>query len=408
MADSDKVIDAGNVIGSMDAATLRDPHAMYEQMRDAGPAVRTENAFGGGTVLVARRSMVEQVLRQPELFSSAGFNGMFGADRPGIPIELDPPEQRRYRKYIDPLFSPQRMRALEPSINRLVNDLIDDFGDATEIDFAKQFSIPFPSQVFLTLIGLPLGDLSRFLEMKDGLLRPHIVLGVDFADPRCQTFKAEIAQVLYSYFNEALDEREAERTDDVLSGLLDAEVQGQRLSREEILDICFPLFVGGLDTVSASLDCFFTFLAEHPGHRRQLVDDPSLIPSAVEELFRWETPVMMAPRTAVADADLDGCPVKSGDLMFVFFAAANTDSDGIPDPEEVRFDREGVRNFAFGGGVHRCLGSNLARVELRTALSAWHSRIPEYRIKPGVELQFTPVIRTTETFPMLLGTSIES
>ena len=404
MADQTKT-GAGGLVGAMDAAVTRHPQELYKAMRDAGPVIRTESA-DGGTVVVSHRVAEEEVLRHPEIFSSAGNSGQMGTDRALIPIELDPPEQRKYRKVIDPLFAPQRLRGLETPIEKLVNDLIDGFGGATEIDFAKQFSIPFPSQVFLTLIGLPLRDLPRFLEMKDGIVRANQVLGTDFDDPRCEVLKKEMALSIYDYFDRALNDRERERTDDVLSGLLDAELEGRPLTRQQLLDICFPLFIGGLDTVSASLDCFFAFLAEHPDHRRQIVQDPSLIPAALEELFRYEPPIMMTGRVVTTDTELAGCPIKAGDQLFMFHGASNTDEDGLPDAGEVRFDRQGFRHFAFGGGVHRCLGSNLARLELRVAMRVWHSRIPDYRIKPGAELEFTPVIRTTYTFPMLLHTSL--
>ena len=347
------------------------------------------------------------MLRHPELYSSAGNSGQMGSVRPLIPIEIDPPDQRKYRRLIDPLFAPQRMRSLETPIENLANELIDGFSGISEIDFAQQFSLPFPSQVFLTLIGLPLDDLPTLLEMKDGVLRAHHVLGTDFDDPRCDVLKKEMANAIYEYFGRALDDRERERTEDILSGLLEGEIDGRRLTRHELLDICFIPLIGGLDTVSASLDCFFTFLAEHPAHRRQIVEDPSLIPSAIEELLRHEAPVMMTSLIVTADTQLASCRVKAGDTVFMIHGASNTDEDGLPDAGEVHFDRQGCRHFSFGGGVHRCLGSNLARLELRTALGVWHSRIPDYRIKPGVELNFTPVIRTTYTFPMVLGASID-
>ncbi|MGO8859157.1 MAG: cytochrome P450 [Acidimicrobiales bacterium] len=397
---------AGNLIGAMDAAVTRHPQVLYKMMHEAGPVVRSESA-AGGTVVVASRAIEEEVLRHPELFSSAGNSGQMGTDRPLIPIEIDPPDQRKYRRMIDPLFAPQRMRALEAPIEKLVNELIDRFGGASEIDFAKQFSLPFPSQVFLTLIGLPLDDLPRLLEMKDGVLRAHHVLGTDFDDPRCEVLKKEMAGAIYDYFDRALNNRESERADDILSGLLEGEVDGRRVTRQELLDICFILLIGGLDTVSASLDCFFAFLAEHPTHRRQIVEDPSLIPPAIEELLRYEAPVMMTSRIVTEDTKLGECPVKAGDNLFMFHGASNTDEEGLPDAGEVKFDRPSYRHLSFGGGVHRCLGSNLARLELRTALRVWHSRIPDYRIKPGLELEFTPVIRTTYTFPMVLGASIE-
>jgi cytochrome P450 len=191
-----------------------------------------------------------------------------------------------------------------------------------------------------------------------------------------------------------------------LSHLLDAEVEGDRLSREDILDICFLMLIAGLDTVSASLDCIFGHLAQSPEDRRSIVEDPESIPRVVEELLRWETPVMGAARVATCDAEVEGLDVHQGEQVMVLLGAANLDERELADAGEVRLDRDVNRHLAFGGGVHRCLGSHLARLELRVALREWHRRIPDYRVKPGVLLDYTPGIRALDTFPMVLRQSI--
>jgi len=283
----------------------------------------------------------------------------------------------------------------------LVNALIDRFIDRGEVDFAKELSVPFPSQVFLTLLGLPLDELPRFLTMKDGIIRPDHVIGELYGTPPVHEYQQKIADSVYDYFNEILDEREKERKEDLLSHFLDAEVEGHRLTREDILDICFLFLIAGLDTVTATLDCMFSFLAQNPSHRQQIVDNPDLIPSAIEELLRWETPVMGVARAAVADTELNGCPIKSGDQVMIMLGSANTDEAEFEDADVVRFDREVNRHIAFGGGIHRCLGSHLARMELRVALREWHRRIPDYSVLPGHTLVYTPAIRSIEHFPMV-------
>ena len=199
-----------------------------------------------------------------------------------------------------------------------------------------------------------------------------------------------------------LDKREQERQDDLLSLFLDADMEGDRLTREDILDICFLFLIAGLDTVTATLDCMFSFLAQNPDHRRQLVEDPSIIPNAIEELLRWETPVMSIARVAVTDTELGGCPVHAGDQLMVMIGSANTDEAEFPDGDVVRFDREVNPHIAFGGGIHRCLGSHLARLELRVALREWHKRIPDYEVVPGHTLVYTAGIRSIDHFPMRL------
>jgi cytochrome P450 len=379
----------------------RAPQPTYQALRETSPALRVD----GVGVLVTTRAMVDEVLRHPDTFSSALTSGHLKTERPLIPLEVDPPDHRKFRKLLDPLFAPRRMQQLEPSIAALVDRLIDGFGDAREIDFTTRFSVPFPSQVFLTLLGLPLDDLSTLLAMKDGIIRPHLVVGQPLGHPDVDAHQAATARSIYEYFERLVDERGGDRPDDHLSYLLDAEVEGERLTHEEILDICALLLVAGLDTVSASLDCFFVYLAEHPDRRREIVQDPTLIPAVVEELLRWETPVMIVPRVAARGATLGETEIEEGDRVMVMLGAANTDDAEFGDAATVRWDREANRHLGFGGGVHRCLGSHLARAELRVALRVWHERIPDYAIKPGVELAFANGVRALDTLPLILGTA---
>jgi cytochrome P450 len=204
-----------------------------------------------------------------------------------------------------------------------------------------------------------------------------------------------------------MEEHKLDPRDDMLNWFLEAEIDGDGLTGEEILDICFLFLIAGLDTVSASLDCIFSYLARHPQLRRAIAGGQSSIPFVVEELLRWETPVMAVAREAKRDTELGGCPIHAGEQVLAMLGSANTDENYTPDAGGVRFDRKVNRHFGFGGGVHRCLGSHLARIELRTALRLWHERIPEYHIKPGVELDFTPGVRAAQTFPMILHTGAD-
>lgn len=382
----------------MDPEMARCPQPVFKAMREAMRVMPVD-----GSVVVGGRAEVDEALRRPEDFSS----NMSAVDlqnvRPLIPLQIDPPEHKKYRKILDPLFAPRKMAELEEPVATLVNQLIDDFGDRTEVNFAKEFSIPFPSQVFLTLLGLPLEDLPTFLAMKDGIIRPNHVTGSDYGSPEAVAHQKATADSVYEYFDRVLDERTAERRDDLLSRFLETEIDGHRLTREEILDICFLFLIAGLDTVTATLDCMFAFLSQHPGHRQQLVDDPALVPAAIEELLRWETPVMGIVRAAVRDTELAGCPVHAGDHVIAMIGSANTDEQDIEDADVVRFDRQTNRHLAFGGGIHRCLGSHLARMELRVALREWHRRIPDYDLPDGVDLEYTAGIRSIDDFPMRLA-----
>ncbi len=388
-------------MAAMGPEMAADPQPVWKALRDETPVLPIDDLpMGGRGVLLTRKEDIMEALRHPEIYSSNMDAVDLKNKRPMIPLQIDPPEHKKFRKLLDPIFAPRKMQAMDDEVATLVNRLIDRFIDDGQVDFAKQFSIPFPSEVFLTLLGLPLEELETFLTMKDGIIRPDHVTGRRYGTKTASEYQQKIADSVYDYFDHVLDEREVERRDDLLSHFLDAEVDGDRLTREDILDICFLFLIAGLDTVTATLDCMFAFLARHPEHRRQLVEDPSLIPNAVEELLRWETPVMGIARVAVAESEISGCPVHPGDQVMVMIGSANTDEAEFPDGDVVRFDRDVNPHIAFGGGIHRCLGSHLARLELRVALREWHKRIPDYEIEPGHTLTYTPGIRSIDHFPM--------
>ena len=238
---------------SMDAETAANPQPMFKELRDAMPVMPVD----GVGVVVTRKAEVDEVFRHPEIYSSNADAVDLKNRRPMIPLQIDPPEHKKYRKLLDPIFAPRQMALIEDSVAETVNALIDGFIDEDEIDFAKQFSVPFPSQVFLTLFGLPFEELPRFLKMKDGVIRPEVVTGTNFNSEEANAYQQETADSIYEYFNEILDVREAERKEDILSRFLDAEVEGEKLTREDILDICFLFLIAGLDTVTATLDCMF-------------------------------------------------------------------------------------------------------------------------------------------------------
>jgi cytochrome P450 len=383
-------------------AMANDPQPIYRMMRDMMPAVEFVESPAGPMGIICHRRDIEEAFRHPEVFASTEAVDLSNI-RPLIPLNIDPPDHKKYRKILDPIFAPRAMASLEQPVAELANKLMDAFEGEKEISFGAAFSVPLPSQVFLTLLGLPLEELPTFLTMKDGIIRPQAVVGVHAGHPDAVAYQRKTAQSIYDYFEKVLDERARQPRDDLLSRFLETEMEGDRLTREEILDISFLFLIAGLDTVSASLDCMFSFLARHPDHRRQIVEDPSLIPAAVEELLRFETPVIGVPRKAVVDTQLGGCPVKAGQQVTVLLGSGNTDDVEFGDGDAVRFDRDPNRHMAFGGGIHRCLGSHLARQELRVAIREWHKRYPDYHVKPGASLEYTTGIRSIDDFPMVLG-----
>ncbi len=364
----------------------------FEALRQQGPVI-----VEAGGLMTTTREAAEAVFRHPDVFSSK-FPPIGRAWRPLIPIQNDPPEHKLYRRLFDPLFSPRAVNPLVPSIERLVNDHVDRFESRGECVLDQELGVPLPTQVFLTLMGLPLSDTELLHELKDGVLRPGYRDGIEPTDTESLArLGDETARRIYEYFQAFVDERRAAPPrDDVMGRVLGAEVDGHRLTDEEVLDACFLLLIAGLDTVTNSLSLFYNQLARRPDLRGQLAGNPDLIPGAVEELLRWETPTPAVFRVAAADAELCGVPVHPGDMVTIDLGAADTDPGFQPDAGEIRFDRAPNPHYAFSGGIHRCSGSHLARQELRITLQVWHRRIPDYWIKPGTEPIWPPGLRSVE------------
>jgi len=377
-----------------------EPQPIYADLRARCPVAR--QVFRDSPV-VSRYEDVVAGLREPGLFSSAMEKEIaLGTDRPMIPQQIDPPEQTRYRRLLDPHFSRRKMEALAPAIRSQANALIDRFEARGGCEFDAEFAVPLPCGAFLSLLGLPLSDLPAFLEIKDDIIRPQKRRGVPLLPiPEATAIRKQAGRRLYAYFERLIDERTAQPSEDLTSSLVHAEIDGERLSRSEILDICFLLLIAGLDTVTATLGCSVAWLARHPDERGRLVRDPGLIPGAVEELLRWETPVTGVPRIATRDVTLHGCEIKRGEMVTFLLGAANTDAEHFRDSNRVDFERERNLHLAFGAGPHRCLGSHLARMELRVALEEWHRRIPDYAIRPGETPVYSPGIREVMHLPLV-------
>ncbi len=384
---------SGSEDGMDDLFDLAEPQPKYAELIAAGGVVSPTEGF----TVVASRAAVDEVFRDPAKFTSRDLVQL-GNVRPLIPLSVDPPEHKKYRRILDPLFAPKKMDEIEADVADRMNRFIDAFIDRGSCNFTEELAVLYPSAVFLGLMGLPWEELDTLLRLKDGIMRPG---GGGLSPEEQARIRDETGTEIYAYFNAILDQRQRHPEEDILTGFLGSEVDGEKLSREEILDICFLFLIAGLDTVTDSLTCFFAFLSQHAQHRRQIVDDPAVIPKAVEEMLRWETPVAGTARLATSDSEVTGCPVAAGSLVFVCIGAANVDPAEFEDATQVRFDREVNRHLAFGGGVHRCLGSHLARRELRVALREWHRRIPDYQLKPGLELEYPPGLRMVQNLELV-------
>jgi cytochrome P450 len=303
-----------------------------------------------------------------------------GSKEPLIPLDLDGEEQRLFRRLLDPLFSPRAVEPIRPEIRTLTDELIDTFIADGRTDLFASFCQPLPSKIFMGLLGLPQEDMEKFLAFKDAVIRPE---GDTFQEMAAYTERA--GEVMTEYLHGIFDAREASGAlgDDLIGGFLAAEVDGRKLTRSEITRIVYLLVIAGLDTVAASLSCILAWFAKHPEERAEVIADPSLLPEAIEELMRFESPVHMGHRHVTEDFELNGWSFRAGEMVEVAWASANVDPEVFENPLQVDLGRKRNAHIGFASGPHRCLGSNLARMELVTVIEQFHRRIPEYAISPG-------------------------
>jgi cytochrome P450 len=352
----------------------------------------------GEGVSLLHRADVEHALRSWQDYSS-DFGGIMGSSEPLIPLNVDPPLHAKYRKLLDPYFGPRKMKALQPAVEKHTHDLIDAFLDRGRCDFSTEIAVPLPVSTFLSLFGLPLEERDALTRLKDIMIRPESVA----ADPaEAQQLQLDTAMEIYGRFNDEIADRHSNPRDDLITHLTQVEYEGEKLTDSEILRICFLQLSAGLDTVTISLQCIFTFLTQHDDARRMLVEEPGSEVNLIEELLRWETPVQMVSRRASRDIALDdGTMIPAGTSVTIALGSANTDPAGLPGAETVDVRRTDMRSFAFGGGPHRCLGSNLARMELRTVVRAWHDRIPDYSLAPGEQIVWNAsLMRGVDRLPL--------
>jgi cytochrome P450 len=371
------------------------PQEMYLELRAREPV----RDLGDGFFALQRMDDILHVTRHHGLMQGSEF---LGSDRPAIPLGLDGPEHTKYRKLLDPVFTAKRVRPLASRVREQASGLIDRFVDDGRVDAYAAWCEPLPSAIFLSIMGLPMKDLDDFLHFKT------LTLGNDkpegyTSDERIAR-RVEAVQWIQEYFGRDLAEREREASprDDMIGWLLTTEVDGHRLSGEELLDILGLLMIAGLDTITAALACFLSYLARHPEQRQRLLDAPKIWPSAVEELMRFESPVAEGYRKTVAEIELpSGATLPAGAYVHVCWAAANLDPDFFDDPLKVDFERTPNRHIGFASGYHRCLGSHLARMELQTAMAVWHERIPRYRIEEGAQLSYSANPRAPRALPLV-------
>ena len=361
-----------------DPAYNQNAHQIWDQLRGTCPVAHTDRY--GGAWLPVTHADVSAVARDTDHFSS---EGAVLANRPpreewvslapigaAPPITSDPPFHADARRLLLPAFSPQVVAEWEPEIRRLCNELIDNMGDLDTVDAAVQYAQNIPVYVIARMLGLPLEDSDYFRETVHMVLEE---IGAEFGE------RQGAFEKLDAYLTMHVQDHIENPKDDLIGFLLNAKIYDQPLSPQHVVGTIILLMVAGIDTTWSSIGSSIWHLAQHPSDLQRMVNEPELLPTAIEELLRMYAPVTMA-RIVTQDAEIGGCPVKRGDSVLLPFPAANRDPEVFPDADKVIIDREENRHVAFGLGIHRCLGSNLARLELRVAVQVFIQRFPKFEL----------------------------
>jgi len=364
----------------LDKRYITDPAPIWNELRGECPVAFTERR--GRSWMPIGYDDLAEIAHDTDHFSSRRV-GVIDLpesereDRPLLgapPITSDPPIHTWARRILLPAFAPGRVAEMTPITQNFARELLDEFADGNEADAASDYARHIPVRVISQMLGVPGTDEDMFTAWIVAILQE----GFNDLGRSLET----IIEVM-NYFDARVEERRLvpadERPDDLLTLLIETEIEGDPLDQQHLLGTCFLLLVAGIDTTWSAIGSSLWHLATHPEDQARLRAEPELIDSAVEEMLRMYSPVNMG-REVLEDIDIAGCPMKSGDKVIMAFPAGNRDPAQFENPDEFIIDREQNRHFAFGSGIHRCLGSNLARMEVKVAIQEWMARIPEFEI----------------------------
>lgn len=382
-----------------DPEYLAEPDATWAALR-AHPTVAHSEEHGGFHV-IARYADLCAAANDTGLFSSAKgvaippfpFTGL-------IPGDIDPPRQHLYRKILNPHLTPRALAPREPEIramaHALMDGLLEKLAGGAVVDFMAEFAVPLPQQVALRVIGFP--DVDRGATAQAIYDLSHL-RGIDDA----RVGEAAM-QVMARIMEFVAERRPAPRENDLISGLLDGDIEGEPLSDNELLFYLFLLLFGGLDTTTAATAGTFHYLGQHPEARDALRADPELRRTAIEEFLRWTSPIQGLGRTLTRDAEFAGCPMRTDDSALLLFAAGNRDESVFDAPDELRLDRSPNQHLTFGFGPHRCMGSHLAKLMLGTAIEVGLERLGEFHVVDPGHLEWAGGEgRQLKSLPIRLG-----
>ena len=398
-------LESGLAYNPVARRNTQDPYPAYAALRDKGPAHRSRllNAW-----IFGRYRDVDVILRDWQRFSNNGSKAATPGKRtvipdPGTPsmLSLDPPDHRRLRSLVSKAFTPRAVNALEPHIRSLMHQLLDGIEDLSGFDLMEAVAKPLPVIVIAEMLGVPPEDRARFRGWSDR--RARILEPTIGAEEREDAVRA--ADDLDTYFAPIVKERRADPQDDILSGLAQAEEEGDRLDEREMLTMLRLLLIAGNETTVNLIGNGMLALLRHPEQLQRLRDDPSLIPSAVEELLRYDSPVQLDLRRVVEDCDVNGFPVKRGDDIVLLIGGANRDPEQFEGPDGLDVGRSESSHISFGRGIHACIGAPLARLEARIAIEILLERFSSIRLAgPPPNFRGSIVLRGLESLPVAAGT----
>jgi cytochrome P450 len=362
-------------------AFLANPYEYYPALHEKYPGTfySPSSIGGGGNWVTIKHATALEALRNGEYFR-VGTVDVFPREQSNwydmIPQEIEPPQHRKYRNIVDPMLSPVAVKQLEVDIRELANQLIDEFIDKGECEFTE--ARPLPVSVFLKFMGLP-------LDKRDIFVRWVVKLIQMMGSPDAMPIMREIEE----YLSSVIAEKRENPDSGAISRIVNGRIDGRPLEEREIFGFTFFLFVAGIDTVYAAMNNIWLWLSRNPSRRHEMIANPDKIDAQLEEMLRIYG-VTFSGREIIKDLEFDGVTMKRGERLFCILPACNYDPDVFENPREVDFNRPRRPILTFTGGIHACMGAHLARLEMKIALQEWLRRIPDFHLKPGARISYSP------------------
>ena len=397
MPEHPPVTDWVNDFDHTDPRWTENPFPIWDELRSECPVVHTKRFLG--VYLPTTYQAVKEIAYDTESFSSRRV--IVRDVRPEVarnaapPITSDPPEHKPAKQLLLPPFTPDAMTKLEPRVRAICNELIDEFIADGKCDAAARYTKHVPVRAIAHMLGIPETDGELFVKWI------HMILELSIKN---ESMLMQAVQEMTAYFAGHIEYRKTHQTDDLISTLMKArDKDGNPLEDSQVLGSLRLLLIAGIDTTWSAIGSSLWHLANTPADRDRLIAEPELMPSAIEEFLRAYSPVTMA-REVMKETTISGCPVKPGNMVLLSFPAANRDPKMFPDADKVVIDSKENRHAAFGLGIHRCVGSNLARMEMTVAIEEWLKRIPDFKLDPAGKVTWSEgTVRGPRQLPVLFG-----